>query len=70
MASKYDGWTMQDFAREYAASIDRMMTKKERTATTFGGETYTYWAGDSKLDLPDSFSQAWRKCEEDERRTR
>ncbi len=61
MSNKYDGWTNEDFAREYAASIDRMMTPKERTATTFGGQTYTYQAGDSKLDLPEEFSKAWRK---------
>lgn len=57
----YAGWTNQDFVREYAASIDRMMTKKERTATTVGGDTYNYLAGDAKLDLPESFQEAWHK---------
>ena len=64
MSKTYDGWTHQDFVREYAASIDRMMTKKERTFTTVGGDTHTYLVGDVKLDLPEGFHQAWRKCNE------
>ncbi len=61
MSSRYDSWTNDDFTREYAASIDRMMTPIERTATTFGGQTYTYWAGGTTLDLPKEFFEAWRK---------
>lgn len=61
MKNPYDGWTSEDFAREYAASIDRMMVQKEHTYTTFGGQTLTAMVGGAKLDLPEGFLEAWRK---------
>lgn len=45
--SIYDTFVHADFAREYAASIDRMMN-------TPNGR---------KLDLPDAFFKAWHKVE-------
>lgn len=60
--SEYDSWTNADFTHEYAAAIDRMMTPSvEKTVTTFGGQTYTYWASGNTLDLPVAFFEAWRK---------
>lgn len=59
----YDGWSREDFAREYAASIDRMLVPFEKTYTTFGGETKTVMVSGTHLDLPEEFFEAWHKCQ-------
>lgn len=61
MSNRYSGWTNEDFTREYAAAIDRMMVPREHTYTTFGGQTLTIMVSGTKLDLPAEFSEAWRK---------
>ena len=61
MSKQYDGWTNEDFAKEYAAAIDRMDVPREKTYTTFGGQTLTVMVSGTKLDLPDEFHEAWRK---------
>lgn len=61
MSKRFDGWTNEDFTREYAAAIDRMMVPREKTYTTFGGQTLTVMVSGTKLDLPDEFSEAWGK---------
>lgn len=63
MNKRYDGWSNADFTKEYAAAIDRMMVQREHTYTTFGGQTLTVMVSGTSLDLPDGFSEAWRKLQ-------
>lgn len=60
MSNRYAGWINQNFAREYAAAIDRMMIPFEKTYTTFGGQTLTVMVSGTTLDLPKEFFEAWR----------